>query len=709
MKKTVILLIALLLVSQIAFVMAEVTTKTSSSSVTEASSSWLSRFISSIKYNLIKQNTFTIYGQELGCEKYPSTIMPFTKDGYDYVVTSDQGEVMFVDWFRGSPDDGAYSSHPSISREFVKEDFIYGGKETVWTCDSGAYWNNECYLDIYECDRLPCSSNSDCRSGETCDKTGQLYTKYKVGVCRTSTPTHQTNVYSCSNGVKTFVGKVSYGNTNFCMDPLDTKYLIGTTDQCLDYVPSQCTSSGGGGGSCTPSCTGKCGGVSDGCSGTCDASCGSGSDCGNGVCSIFERLISPCPQDCETEVKGKYSILNVAYGDAVTGVAIENPKPGQLIKVTFQVRSEELDTDPKLVEAGVIPYSTAQAWTMAEPSGFWSIFAIKQSEKNACCLGQSNIADNSASLTSTLWRDSRLIDFSYNLRVPDSTTTDVCNMGNTYWNESSSKYVLYVTVKNGCYKDGYRKGVFVSQVLNLNYESNTTTVGTKCANDFECAAGEKCLDAPGWLTGKTCQGGGGGVDSITIKKFPLTKEEISDSTTGDLISAACYRKSECGTREDEDGNEYLVLCIPVSKLTDEGTLLKAQEDDLFSSTKGIIATGGIGTGIGLTICAISGVTGPGALVGCGIGGALALAGIVQATDSASIGIKDMFSDELTTAIKRGDSSKVGICTAEARFDYCKYTEWAAFFKITGDDCKDGLIILIGGFIIIFVIMNMRKK
>ncbi len=725
MKKTVIILITLLLVSQIAFVMAEVTvTKTSGNAVTEASSSWLSRLISSIKYSLLKQNTFTIYGQELGCEEYPdpqNVFFPFTKG--DDIIASAMGETYFINWFRGSPNDGEYPDHPTISREFVREDFITGQDEANWVCDAGAYWNNQCYMEYYLCDKAPCYSNSDCVAPQICDKTGLLHTKVpNAGVCRVSIPTHKTKVYSCSNGVSTYVGEVSYGNANFCMDSTDKKYLIGTTDQCLDYVPSACTSSGGGnGGACTPSCTGKCGGVSDGCSGTCDASCGGGSDCGNGVCSISERLISPCPQDCEKEVKGEYSILNVAYGDAVTGAAVTNPKPGQLLKVTFQVKSESLNTDPKLVEAGIIPFSTAQDWTMDEPSGFWSIFAIQGNDKNACCLGQSNVADNSASLTSTLWSDSRLIDFSYTLRVPDSTTTDVCNMGNTYWNDSSNKYVLYVTVKNGCYKDGYRKGVFVSQVLNLNYESNETSIGSKCTNDFECATGEKCLDAPGWLTGKTCQGGGGAVGGnslIDVKKIALTRDQISKSTSGDLLGAACLGDAECVLSPNAD-KKATAKCIPISSLREDGTLTEIQKTNLFSNAGNLLNSALYGGAAGAVICTAATLIpataafiglGPGALLatpaiygGCTAVGAVLGVALTQASAQLSN------SDNLVKLLKAKNADQVGICTAEAGFNYCKYTEWAAFFPITKDKCTSGLIIIIAGFLIIMFVMNMGNR
>jgi len=52
-----------------------------------------------------------------------------------------------------------------------------------------------------------------------------------------------------------------------------------------------------------------------------------------------------------------------------------------------------------------------------------------------------------------------------------------------------------------------------------------------------------------------------------------------------------------------------------------------------------------------------------------------------------------------------DAYLSGTCRATkiSDFDYCKFTEPLAFFEITGDECQDGLIIIIGALALLFLI------
>ena len=202
---------------------------------------WLGRLISKMKFSIFKVGTFTVYGDELGCAKY-STQQNTFKKGDKVILTAEPGETGYVNWFRGSPYDGTYSDHPGDSRQFVGEEYIEYGKEynsVSWTCDAGAYWNRDCYYDFYSCP-FPCYSDSECSSGEFCDKSVLSQKIPNAGVCKVSIPKHTTKVYRCENGEKTDLGEVSHGSLNFCNDPTDSKYLIGTTDQCLPYEPKIC-------------------------------------------------------------------------------------------------------------------------------------------------------------------------------------------------------------------------------------------------------------------------------------------------------------------------------------------------------------------------------------------------------------------------------------------------------------------------------------
>lgn len=212
------------------------------------SDSFWGRLASTLQFYMIKQGTFTVYGDELGCEKYPShtqkwvnTVTPL---GRTMTITLEPGDAMFINWFRGSPTDGVYADHPGESRQFMEEVWLEYGKtpdnKYKITCDAEGYWNYECYVEQYLCDQ-PCYSNSDCPSGQYCEKTIISQKIPGAGVCKTSNPTHKTKVYRCENGVKTSLGEVSYGNTNFCNNPIDSKYLIGSTDQCLSTQPTICS------------------------------------------------------------------------------------------------------------------------------------------------------------------------------------------------------------------------------------------------------------------------------------------------------------------------------------------------------------------------------------------------------------------------------------------------------------------------------------
>jgi hypothetical protein len=142
-------------------------------------------------------------------------------------VTAPSGTAGFVNWFRGNPNDGTYSSHPGDSRQFMGEVFVDKGKSTSFTCDSGAYWNNQCYYDFYNCPP-PCYSDSECGSNKFCDKSIVGQEIPNAGVCKsTELPTYKTKVYSCANGVRTLVKEVSSGDLNFCSWSSDyNNYLL---------------------------------------------------------------------------------------------------------------------------------------------------------------------------------------------------------------------------------------------------------------------------------------------------------------------------------------------------------------------------------------------------------------------------------------------------------------------------------------------------
>jgi len=467
---------------------------------------WFGRLISKIKLSIFKIGSFTVAGDILGCAKYPSDTWKF-KAGQTFTVEVDGGDAGFVNWFRGSPIDGYYSKHPGDSRQWMPpEVYIEDGRtsKVSWTCDASKYWfegfyiplisKGDCYVDLYLCDNLPCYYDNDCASGEFCDKSvSELYDATGGGgVCLEMLPTHKTKVYRCYDGTKTYLGEVSYGDSNFCSDTDDSKYLIGTTDQCLSYEPSACYE--------TPiecdshdsykcydndvywydSCGDKeerkteCGVL--GCSGgVCNVPTNGetcidlGTDmnaCYNRVDCIWTRFSNcktiqdagctgmreiDCLQgtDCEwtgTTCRAKTILTNL---DAVI-YDIEVPTSvgaGEEVIVEFKVKNKG-DTGRYLIEAGIIPKPTAEDW------GFTYILGEVRwldwlTHKNVeCCEGQPNVFAETTKLTS-----GEIAGFKLKIpKAPYSEIEDLC-YDNVYW-DGEGEYVLYIIVKTGCWPDG---------------------------------------------------------------------------------------------------------------------------------------------------------------------------------------------------------------------------------------------------------------
>lgn len=500
---------------------------------------------------------------------------------------------------------------------------------------------------------------------------------------------------SCSQ-IYSYQGALLYSSRSACESNIEEQ------PSCGDGVCNN--------GETCSSCLTDCGSCNDGGNGNGEGN-GDGETitCGDGVCSLGERFSGSCMQDCEKNVYGTFQVYDLSYGDSAGNPITDKLTPGQSIKVSFKVRSETARTDQYLVEVGVIPYSTAVAWDMDKESGYYSLFAIGEEQKDSCCVGQSNFADNKASLSTGIWSSASVRDFSFDVRVPDSSTKDLCG-SEKYWDNSSSKYVIYAIIKNGCFKDGYRKNVYSATTVLLDYAANESTEGTKCNYDYECANGEQCLDAPGWFTGKTCQYTGiSGSSFGNLKKVSLTKDQIETATTQDLITSACLASDECLEVEGSS-----VSCVKLNSLKEEGLITSSNEKeffDYFSSLK--IGTSAFVGGTALYVCAASGVVTAGAsLIACGIGGAAATLGLITVGDEglSKIGesISGIFSkdDELTKAIKEGDSNKVGICTVDDSLNIGAFIDdIGKKINITGNETLDGFLVLGGGLFILFLILN----
>lgn len=249
MKKLIVLGFALLLVATL-FVSAEYDETNYGSSVTfstivapnKPADNFIGRLISEINFN--KQD-FSVYGDELGCSVYPNDKI-FLTYGDTGTFRAYENNVAFVNWFRGSPFDGAYPEHPTNSRQFIREDYITSSSPSSFTCDAGAYWLNECYGEIYYCSEPVCYSDQDCNRIslplEVCDKSIISLKIPNAGVCESGQYTHKTEVYLCQGGKIIDSYEVSDGSLDFCKDSTTSRYYLldQNTDHCLDYTPADC-------------------------------------------------------------------------------------------------------------------------------------------------------------------------------------------------------------------------------------------------------------------------------------------------------------------------------------------------------------------------------------------------------------------------------------------------------------------------------------
>jgi len=231
-------------------------------------------------------------------------------------------------------------------------------------------------------------------------------------------------------------------------------------------------------------------------------------------------------------------------------------------------------------------------------------------------------------------------------------------------------------------------------------------VGDSCDNDVDCKSGY--CDKSNWYSlGKTCQP----TPWDKTYKIAMTRSQIRDATTVELISIACTRSEYCLTPSDE----YIARCISLSRLKDDGDLLVGTSS-FFDEANNMIRAGAVGGLIGAGLCAGSitatvilaptvagsSVAGAAAATWCTslvVGGAL-----IGATD---VGYSEK--DEIVEYLKAEDADAVGLCVAEPEGGVSEnildeWFKWAALFDVNRDGIKDGTDGLI---IIIILIILMR--
>ena len=123
----------------------------------------------------ISNSFFSAHSISLGCTDLTTSVVEWTAVNTKTIKVK-AGEAILINWWRGSPYDGKYKDHPDDSRQFMKEIYLDGGttgNSVQITCDSGAYWNKDCYYDIYTC--APATSTTTIPIVKDPDIEAQMY------------------------------------------------------------------------------------------------------------------------------------------------------------------------------------------------------------------------------------------------------------------------------------------------------------------------------------------------------------------------------------------------------------------------------------------------------------------------------------------------------------------------------------------------------
>lgn len=665
------------------------------------------------------------------------------------------------------------------------------GSKTCWrigssnTCESTTY---SCTYSNFDKINADCgsgysgyfiyNSEADCKSGicvpKTCAQLGRTCGSVSNGCGKTLSCGPCQDGYTCSTEGKCIAGGCTAVG-GYCLSDSSCCSKKCTSFKCIAApTPTPCTNKDCANiGACTAHQVCDANGNLGACVKK-DASCGTLS-CNkdtevekDGVCKLKSEV---CVKDGGTKTEGcddtpvtpvkenertlmdKVTIVSMSYG-TLDGKSLKLLTPGQMIKVDFNIKADVPSLyGPYLIEAGLIPLSTAKVWGMDKEYGGYSIFnlyAVGESSRDACCVGQPNIVDNyyeykSWELLPWRWFNTEKVQtFSFKIQVPDKDTKDICG-SQTYWDEVNPEYILYIIVKNGCHKDGYRRNVFMTKTVELNLTS-VSKIGRKCENDFNCEEEETCQDIIGdYSSQKYCALNAGGEGNpastslIDLKKSSLTRTEINKATSPQLLTSVCKLSSECLERANNT-----VSCVSIKSLRDAGTITEAQQKDLFAEAKRAVnyIVGGATSGAIVGLIACIPAAAPGAATGAGVGalagapvggigaapGAAAgavVGGITTYVSCAALGaaigggvgytastLHFREDDELVSYLKAEDANQVGICTAEpsTTFDLGGILKKIGnAVKITGNPSTDGIIVILGGIFILFIFMSMMNK
>lgn len=336
-------------------------------------------------------------------------------------------------------------------------------------------------IEVYCCPYPACDSDSDCsiypasNFGDICN------TAY--GACYSTAPTYLTQILKCENDKWMQYGTASFGEERYCNDDNENTYIdknggehcvLPTYSSVNDgswcgtekrsegescYPPYECqTGLTCANFQCVDLTSFVCG---DGiCQYTetqtsCPSDCTDAPVCGDGNCEAGETsgATYDCPADCK-DIKLSAVIYDVQlFKDTF--------KSAEEVEVRFRVKNTG-DTGDYLIEAGIIPKSVAEDWGFNyEGQELFSIFDWLTTTSTECCVGQQNIFAKTTNLKTDEINE-------VSIKIPNAPYSDIRDLcyDNNYW-DGEGEYVLYVTMKTGCYPDG-EEVTYETIILNIN-------------------------------------------------------------------------------------------------------------------------------------------------------------------------------------------------------------------------------------------------
>jgi hypothetical protein len=265
-----------------------------------AMDNFIGRIISSLKGTGLFATT-NVFEEYLNCGKSVALepkILRNTLLGTKSVkVTATSDEAVYAYLYYGKPD----GNKQLASTQYLGKGGILS---VTFTCDAGAYWDNYCYVVVYNCD-LPCGGDSSCSSTQICDTSFIGMWLPGFGVCKEVGPCDENY---CDDGeADTEDVCVLEGGNRVCYYYAEVPEAPAETETCTN----SCTQAG------KKVCSGDgykvCGNYdSDSCLEYGPViSCPNGQSCSNGVCSVItttptcgdgicngNELCDSCPEDC---------------------------------------------------------------------------------------------------------------------------------------------------------------------------------------------------------------------------------------------------------------------------------------------------------------------------------------------------------------------------------------------------------------------------